>query len=115
MLAYFRWKLLESPIFLHKICDNKVYGIVNKIAEINKKIEYKANFPMNRTSDASEEIGMKSLFKKKLLITTILQTLIYFFSTTSYYSLIYFTVDIIPMTSIVYSHLIVIVQQIGNI
>ena len=92
-----------------------MYGIVNKIAEINKKIEYKADFSMNRTSDANEEIGMKSLFKKKLLITTILQTLIYFFSTISYYSLIYFTADIIPMTSIVYSHLIVIVQQIGNI
>ena len=112
LAAYFRWQLLETPIYLHKVSYNKVYDIINNIAKINGKGSYQANFSLYREIETNEIKATGSIFKGKLLKVTVFLTFIYFFSTLAYYALLYFTTALIPTTSVMLSYLIVLAQQI---
>lgn len=91
LLAYLRKHTIESPIYLYETYDEKVYIVMEEIARKNSQDMYLADFPMIRSSSTASSYGIsKSIFSKEMIVTTMSILLLYFFSSFSYYSMLFY-------------------------
>ncbi|OMJ68344.1 hypothetical protein SteCoe_34237 [Stentor coeruleus] len=91
LLAYLRKHTIESPIYLYETYDEKVYIVMEEIARKNSQDMYLADFPMIRSSSTASSYGAsESIFSKGMIVTTASILFLYFFSSFSYYSMLFY-------------------------
>lgn len=113
-IVYQRIYLLESPMYLYTISDQRVYDVLQEIANINGNSLYRPEFELGVIEECEESHSSSTIFSKDHRKTTFILSLIYSSSCFAYYSLLFFTPVLIPSSTLVMDYIVIISQQLRN-